>query len=318
MLRAIVSTAFVVLVGCADAAAPEAALQTNALSAPRCFPHCGLAALPPTPPPPRCNDFVALSPQGVPGDGVTVLRVQRADGVALRLVADLDRLRGLDPVTGAALADHQGLTGTQITVSIAGSIQRLTIDRVDPAGAQLRVGAGGAVETYELSSSQADDPLLSGRAIVFGRDHYDPVTKQVSLDPATYDRITFACDFTAAFQMHVLGHTSAAATRLGIPITLDQRQAMLNALVMNACGTGRSFAAPGQPFTVTETLPVTLASTEAIWDAHGLVCLDVPRAASTADADQIRAQITAECGAPPPCSSMIASWPSYGEVVTGK
>jgi hypothetical protein len=277
-----------------------------------------------------CAYFSRLSSTGLPNDhGVKIVSVVRADGTAMRLIAELDRLRGVHPVTGAALADHEALVGTVITVSVADSLQHIVIDRVTAQGAHFWVGAQSSIETYDLSYTVpgvSGPPVTMLRVIAFTGDSYDPISKQVTI--GTRGWINFACPGSITAKMHLIGHTSAAAQRLGITTTLAKRQSVLNAFTMNACGTGVVFTSASEPITLSESqhlLPPTSplqaprVTVEAIWGPDGAVCLDVPRLANSAAMVGVMANaIEAECGAAlPSCSALIADWPAYGSALTG-
>lgn len=280
----------------------------------------------------ECTYFSLLSSEGVANDqDVRIISVHRADGTAMRLIADLDRLRGVHPTTGAPLAEHGQLEGTVIIAMMGTATRTITIEHVALADERFWVGAFSRVEAYDLAYTPATGVGAPQhvRAIAFTGDLYDPMTKQVSVGPATEGWINFACKDSTLYRQHLLGHTEAAQTRLGIATTLAKRQAMLNALTMNACGTGRTWTADAEPLTLTESqllLPssspyqVAPATYEAIWKASGAVCVNVPRlATSAAMVTETLAAMSAECGAPmPPCTSaMLANWQLYGEVVTG-
>jgi hypothetical protein len=279
-----------------------------------------------------CVYFSRLSLAGLPNDhGVKIVSVRRADNTPMRLIADLDRLRGVDPVTGAVLAEHEALIGTVIHVSVAGSLQQIVIDHVTAAGARFWVGAQSRIETYDLSYTvpgSSGPPLTLLRAIVFTGDSYDPITKQITIGPATQGWIHIACPDSIVAKMHQIGHTSAASQRLGIVTTLAKRQAVLNAFTMNACGTGVVFTSPDEPITLSESqhllpptspLQVPAVTVEAIWGPDGAVCLDVPRLANSSAAIALMVSaIAAECGAAlPSCSALTGNWTTHGSALTG-
>jgi hypothetical protein len=295
--------------------------------------------------------FWMLSSFGLGNDqGVKIASVEKYDGTAMRLIADGDRLRGIHPVTNAALADHKALENTRITVSVGGLLYRIRIGYVTSSSTSppaddhehFWVGTRSAVEAYDfyytplsdpnrretpLCTPLANDPENPGiRAIVFTGDNYDPVTKKITLGAVTNGWMNIACQKSAPYKMHLIGHTTAAQARLGIKTSLDKRQAMLNAWTMNACGTGTAFTIQGTPITLTESQfllpagsPYLMApvSTEAIWGPDGAVCLDTPRVPSGTTLDDQLANIQDECGVLPSCSPMPATWTSAGSVLTG-
>ena len=176
-----------------------------------------------------------------------------------------------------------------------------------------------------LANGDPTNPMV--RAIVFTGDNYDPVTKQITLGPATRGWMNLACRKSAPYKMHLIGHTTAAWARLGIWTPIDKRRAMLNAWTMNACGTGAAFTTQGTPITLTESqflLPaaspyqVAPVTTEAIWGPDGAVCLDTPRVPSGTTLAQQTANIKAECQTElPSCSAMLVTWTNSGSVLTG-
>lgn len=279
-----------------------------------------------------CVYFSRLSSIGQANDhDVAIVSVRRADNTPMRLVAELDRLRGVHPTTGVVLAEHKDLVGTVIQLVQAGAPAQIVIDQVHAAGAHFWVGAKSAIETYDLSytvpGSGAPPKTLLG-ALVFAGDTYDPITKQVTIGPATKGWINIVCPDGVLARMHQIGHTTAAGQRLAITTTLAKRQSVLNAMTMNACGNGVSFHAPGEPLTLSESQLLQLPSSplqeppvtvEAIWGPEGAVCLGVPRNANTAAAVAAMVNaIAAECGAPlPSCSSMLLNWTSHGSALTG-
>jgi len=350
MLRVAVLAAVLAVPACIppDDLEPRAVVQANATD-PQCpQDDCGNGNSP------VINGvyFWMLSSFGAGNDqGVKISSVERYDGTAMRLIAEGDRLRGVHPVTNAPLADHQALLNTRITVSVDGLLYRIRIGYVTSSSTSLPqddhehfwVGARTAVEAYEfyytplsdpnrretpLCMPLADDPENPGiRAIVFTGDNYDPVTKKITLGAATSGWMNIACHKSAPYKMHLIGHTTAASSRLGIWTTLDKRQAMLNAWTMNACGTGTAFTIQGTPITLTESqflLPATSpfqmapVATEAIWGPKGAVCLDTPRVPSGTTLEEQLANIQDECGLVlPSCSSMLTTWTSSGSVLTG-
>jgi len=242
-------------------------------------PNCGR----PTVIEPGCTFFWRLNSNGLPNDhNASMVEVRRADGREMRLLAVVDRLRGVDSATNATLAEHQDLVGTTIIVSVHGSRRTITIDLVT-TGEHFQVGAQSSIEAYDMSFV----PLTSNgtattkvRMIVFTGDDYDPVTKHVQMGNPAAGWMNFACIHSTLYEMHTLGHTAAASIRLGIQTTIAKRQALFDALTGNVCDLGLTWAAPSQPITLVESqslLPVTSrylapsASYESIWTANGAV-----------------------------------------------
>jgi hypothetical protein len=269
-------------------------------------------------------------------EGVVITDVRAPGWIPMRLeLVDGDRLRGVDPTTGRLMLEHEGLEGTTIAVSVGGTSQTITIRSV---GAEAFWVGGAQVETYDFVYRPAGDPQTETalcsegdgdpgklHALVFGGDLYHPRTKNIMLVPMTSGWVNIACGESAVYKMHKIGYTTAAQARLGISTTLSQRKAMFNAWTANVCGTGRSFTEPGEWIALRERfnlLPSTspylvpTQSYEAIWDADGAVCLDIPR---LGDAPGIRSEIQAECGGtlPPSCSGLLHSWTTNGDVLTG-
>jgi hypothetical protein len=209
--------------------------------------------------------FWRLHPDGLPNDrGLAIKSVVSAGGVPLRLTAISDHLVGYDLAQykqGHKLIRTEGPTinGTRITVSYQGAEYRIRIvyDRsydtpfwvVDPSK---------TVERYDfyywlpwqpdsdpgtpLCKPPLDEDPASPRikALVFTGEHYDPITKLLTTRD-TDGWINIACEGGAPYKMHLIGHTAAAGARLALDTSPDERQAMLNAWTMNACGTGKAF-----------------------------------------------------------------------------
>jgi ADYC domain len=292
------------------------------------------------------NLLSQVGPVDEPGS-VKVISAHRADDVPmqLRLAADGDRLLGVDPVTDAVLAEHGSLHGTKIEVSVNGAQYEIEINlREIIQSEQFWVGPEQVpIESYlflyrplgvdtrpiPLCSEYDDDPNQL-RALVFGGDRYDPITKKVRVGPETDGWINIACLNSAIYKMHKIGHTSAAQTRLGKVTTLNQRQAMLNAWTANVCGDGASFTQPGEPLKLAESLdwlrdepgsyldPLDTTETEsveAIWNESGAVCLTTPR--RLAEEPTICSDLAKRCQPPVCTEEQIDSWKKYGHVITG-
>jgi hypothetical protein len=322
--------AVVLVAGCAAAGEPSApATAVVAKGSPRCSPQdCGTHSKALM----ECSFWWELNSDGLPNDnGAQIVSVHRADGTAIQLTTDGDRLVGIDPATHAVLAAHLGLTDTVIVVVVGGVTRTLQIVHVALAEEHFWVGAQDSIEGYDIVYTPLVDPLVpkKTRVIVFGKDRYEPVDKLVSVGPGTDGWMNFACKGGIVYEMHALGRTTAAQAPLGITTTLSERQSLLNAVTMNACGTGTSFTTLAEPITLSESqhllpptsplqaMPVTY---EAIWGPGGAVCLNVPRLANNAmQVGPKVAAIAAECGAAlPTCSpAQLADFPSSGDVVTG-
>lgn len=269
------------------------------------------------------------------GGDVRITGVHRRDGapMRLRLAGDGDRLVGVDPATGAVIAERAALEGTKLLVSAKLAPYEITVKRVAPGEQQFWVGAQLPIETYELWSRSLPGgrelPLCSrgardpsqNHAMAFGGDLYDRETLSVTTGPSARGWVNIACANSARYKMHKIGHTSAAQARLGIQTTLAQRRAMFNAWTGNVCGTGEVLTRR-VPITVRESLGLfesavhdaPMSWVEAIWDEHGAVCLDDFRL------EQDGELLSAACGgAPPsPCSALTGLWTTHGHVQTGR
>lgn len=276
--------------------------------------------------------------------GVRITGITNAGGNPLQFrLADGDRLLGVDPVTGAVLAEGTTLLGTRIALDVNGVPYELRIDWAAPSesfwvGAPLPIWQysfryrplpseqnPGRTERWRPLCSEGDgDPTLV-HAMVFGGDRYDPETKQITVGPETRGWMNIACAESAIYKMHKIGHTSAAQSRLGLVTTVAQRRAMLNAWTSNVCGTGEAFTQQGEPITLSDALgwfgkpPYNGApsSREAIWNEDGAVCLNVHRLHE--DDDKIYDKMKAACGGslPPSCDKLGGIWTAHGHVRTG-
>jgi hypothetical protein len=266
--------------------------------------------------------------------------------MALQLVEG-DRLRGVVTGTGEVL-EHDDLSGSRIDVTVNGAsfeiYLRVALSEefwVRPE--LLPTTATFPIEMYDLRYHLIDSPRIQAlcsegdgdpkrlTALVFAGDLYNPDTKAITVGPETDGWLNIACTGSAVYKMHKSAHTSAAQARLGIPTTLAQRRAMLNAWTANVCGNGRSFTRAGKPITLHESIgllppssPYHLPSSsiEAVWTEGGAVCLDVPRRAN--EVDGLKAEILAECAkAGHPILESCGDWgvgdgwAAHGHVLTG-
>ncbi len=278
---------------------------------------------------------------GLPSpEGVQITSVQK-NGTPMRLeVVNGDELFAVHPVTGAVIAQGTSLPGTRIDVSVNGQPYEIFIEWAAPSES-FWVGSGLPIWRYRFKyrplfgaghrkykplCSEGDNDPTQLDALVFAGDLYDPDTKAITIGPATAGWMNIACAGSAIYKMHTVGHTSAAEARLGIPTTLDQRRAMLNAWTSNVCGTGEAFTHQGEPITLRESLNIfdmppynaVPQSREAIWDENGAVCLNVHRLDE--DDLEIYDKIAAACPGgvlPPPCTGLFGMWTMYGHVRTG-
>jgi len=320
-------------------------------------------------PPPQCTQeecggpntpvvdgvpFWDLNSDGAPNDHqVAIVDVRRADHARMKLIASGDTLLGVDPDTGATMAAGTALIDTRITVRAHGKRFDIRIGYVSPTSTVdewFWIPPYDRVEAYEFYYSPALDtsapslvhdeqPLCSAgkndptipkiRAIVFTGDVYDPDRKTVTIVDPVKGWINIACWMSLPYKLHLLGHTSAANTRLGIGTPQPKRQALMRAISMTACDNSISYTTPGTLITMHESqnlLPPTsdyldpTAKYEAIWNADGAVCMSWQRkATSDDDYAQRRALIESQCGhAIPPCSLLtLWTWPAWGSVLTG-
>lgn len=294
--------------------------------------------------------FWSLHSFGLANNGVAIKNVTRWDGVAMTLIAEGDRLRGIHPVTHAPLADGVALVNTRINVSVNGAPYQIRISYVSPTFAvdeKFWVGSQARIEAYDfvfkplferdarerplcnLANSDPMNPMI--RAIVFTGDNYDPVSKEITLGALTNGWMNIACKDSAIYKMHEIGYTKAASDKLGIATSLDERHAMLNSWTMNACGNGTAFTKPGTKILLTEShnllpatspfqaVPITADNVEAIWGPDGARCLDTHRLATDPFSnDALRKAIATECGHELlSCESMVGDWDDHGYVITG-
>lgn len=248
-------------------------------------------------------------------EGVRIVSVSK-NGLELELeLVDGDRLRAIGP--GITL-EHELLEGVVIRVSVPGSsgpsLHDIEIGRVMPNNAMIPVerfwvSPYYGIEAYDFYYTPVGTalrvPLCSEasknfpasidtaqlRAVVFGRELYNPLTKEITTGLLlTANWINFACVNGAPYKMQKIGYTlPAKAKAITMPqTTLAQRKAMLNAWTANVCGDGTSYTHPGIPIRLTEThdaLPYNspymdpfnhdeIIEFEALWDEDGAVCMD--------------------------------------------
>jgi hypothetical protein len=138
---------------------------------------------------------------------------------------------------------------------------------------------------------------------------------------ATGPWFNIACAGSALAKLHLLRHTDAGAVG-SYTTTLDERRAMLKMYSADVCGRGESFTRPGEPLLLADNRgwytfnPATASSWEAIWNAKGARCLDVPR--RLAEEPNVLVRIRAACGGvlPPSCGALLPNWRAYGHVVS--
>ncbi|MEO8703281.1 MAG: ADYC domain-containing protein [Kofleriaceae bacterium] len=150
-------------------------------------------------------------------------------------------------------------------------------------------------------------------ALIFEGDRYDAENKLV-IPSAGENWLNIACAGSYPAKMHLLRHTAAGEQ---VPTTAQMRTTMLKALTADYFGDGRSFTITGQPLRYSDAASIKVESPlpfgpgltipEALWNEHGIVCLDEPRVypRNKIDPDNVI----------PHCS--IADWQDHGYVVTG-
>lgn len=306
------------------------------------------------------------NPEGVEIKSVTSSLHTGNQPLRLALSLEGDRLLGVDPSDPeTTIVQGVELVGTRITVVVNSDrydieIAKVIVPQNGGEAEQFWVddtaGHRQSIETYVFQYRPLDTPppdpnkplrfLCSEgdanpdriKAIAFGGDTYDPVSKWITLGDDTIGWINIACVDSAPYKMHKIGYTTAAERRHLTPTTLAERQAMLNAWTANVCGPakGTSFTRPGEEIALRETHDLLHGSpynafptsVEAIWDEDGAVCLNVPRLWDSGD--DICRELRADCPLPPPCDhSMVTnrawidsegtdwSWTRHGSVLTG-
>jgi hypothetical protein len=296
--------------------------------------------------------FWRLSSYGEPnGRGVKITKVVKA-GVPMRLIAVDDELRGVDLHTGAVIVSGSQINGTTVYVSVEGKDYAIDIEYHDSYDEHFWVVPvlNQKVRVYKLTYSDAamhdrgepqqiplcqrtdagpaNEPVL--HAMVFTGDTYDPFTRKVYVTD-TEGWMNIACEASAPWKMHLMAHTTAAANRFpGLPAvhtSLAQRQALLNAWTMNACGDGVAFTRQGVPISLTPQpnwLPMTSGyqpdapTREAIWGPSGALCLDTHRLSiNEEDAKTRKEAIESVCGRPLPSCDTVDTSTGGPHVTTG-
>lgn len=184
-------------------------------------------------------------------------------------------------------------------------------------------------------------------AVVFEGEQYALGTRQIRPTP-TDDKAWFnvACMGSLPAKMFLTRRTDASSDGAQYVSTIDNdRQAMVRAWAADYCGSGRSYTHAGHKLRINDRMPsssgppgwlprhepigFTLLDTfdpsfhyEAVWDAHGAVCLDLPRMSADDprfDADpEMLGKVHAECK-PPPCADQPwfpLGWAAHGAFIT--
>jgi hypothetical protein len=282
---------------------------------------------------------------------VRVLAFHAADGTALHLVPDGDRIRGRrmvagGPNPGGELYDGEALEGASLLLVDGGpTIHQIVIDRVSqvqswsfaPARTtptyRLLHGRYGTPRAEMLPvcpTSTPSEPVFvlpgvlmeAGDAVVFTGDRYDGQSKRVIATGAQVGRwFNIGCAGSVASKLHLMRHTHASADSRFWTMPAE-RQAVLKMFTADYCGTGRSFTVPGEPLRFTTRrqpmMPNPYPFLESIWSSEGAVCLDVPR--REREVPGIRNEIAALCESVgrtlPPCGGMLATWTRRGYALT--
>lgn len=184
-------------------------------------------------------------------------------------------------------------------------------------------------------------------AVVFEGEQYDLTTRQIRLT-STGEGAWFniACMGSLPAKMFLTRRTDASSDGEQYVSTIDNdRQAMVRAWAADYCGTGTSYTHAGHKLRINDRMPSafgppgwlprhepigftpldTVAPSfhyEAVWNARGAVCLDLPRM-SAADpkfaADpQMLDKVYVECK-PPPCTGQPwfpSGWANHGAFIT--
>jgi hypothetical protein len=194
-------------------------------------------------------------------------------------------LEGDVAVTGAELI------GWWILLDSPEGELQVRITAYDDAVPSLAVD-GPKITAYALSytnavgerSSVCPDALdATAPAVTLIQDEtYDRDAKTV--EPHRPGWFTLACAGEAVFKMKRMNYGPAADfDGHGHPASVDQRQATLKMITADYCGAGRSFTHQGTSVLwynaggSVDPQPSPGAQPEALWTAHGAVCLDVPR-----------------------------------------
>jgi hypothetical protein len=184
-------------------------------------------------------------------------------------------------------------------------------------------------------------------AVVFEGEQYTLGTRQIRLTP-TDEKAWFnvACMGSLPAKMFLTRRTDASSDGAQYVSTIDNdRQAMVRAWAADYCGSGQSYTHAGHKLRIDDRMPpaigppgwlprhepigFTLLDTfhpsfhyEAVWDARGAVCLDLPRMSADDpkfDADPgMLDKVHAECN-PPPCTGQSwfpFGWAEHGAFIT--
>jgi hypothetical protein len=183
-------------------------------------------------------------------------------------------------------------------------------------------------------------------AVVFEGEQYTLDTRKIR--PTTTDETAWfnvACMGSLPAKMFLTRRTDASSDGEQYVSTIDNdRQAMVRAWAADYCGSGQSYTHAGHKLRVNDQMPsqsgppgwlprhpygFTPLDTfdlnfhyEAVWDAGGAVCLDLPRMSADDpkfDADPgMLAKVHAECK-PPPCTGQPwfpGGWAAHGAFIT--
>jgi hypothetical protein len=181
------------------------------------------------------------------------------------------------------------------------------------------------------ASTPDSSGMRQALAVVFAGDRYDDDAKTVTDVDPDGGWFNLACKGTAAWKMHRLRHTAAAAPPRGAK-TVEQRQAMLKMLTADYCGGGHTFTRTGVSLRYEDaagwfrpsppidlTSPEDQSAVEAIWGSDGARCLNDPRLRP-----DITAKIAAACAlrgkpVPPRCPAEESpAWRTLGDVLSAQ
>lgn len=237
-------------------------------------------------------------------------------------------------VTGTVLVAHrtrsldlvnQGLVGAELIVRNDATAEGFRIKIVAVSHAQTYWQApfdtletyelrwrpeNGAVNTYRPVCANPPAYEESGgswqapsEAILFTGDRYDRTNLRIAASTPSEAGTWFniGCAGNVLSKLVLSRHTAASQVT---PTTRAQRQTMLKMYTSDVCDTGQAFTKQGTKLRWDSALgwhnaaPVYPTS-EARWDEHGVVCLDVHRLHGSIDT--MDSQIFAACGTPPAC-----------------
>ncbi len=186
-------------------------------------------------------------------------------------------------------------------------------------------------------------------AVIFEGEKYDLETKEIKSAPTEIGKAWFniACAGSSPAKQYLMRRTTASAVPPTYVSTIDNdRQAMLRALAAEYCGNGVNFTRTGRRLRIQDHLPFSdgqgwlpredpfgftddqlddgTAILEAVWDAHGAVCLQTPRLLiwdpPVGSDPEIEKHIREDCKErPPKCTDLSwypTAWTRHGQLRT--